>query len=72
MPKVVTVQQNLDELRRAYAESEASVKADADPACTICGGNGWHWGWRGKRRKPVMLRCPCVDQKRGILSIVQN
>jgi len=66
------VQQNLDELRRAYAESEASVKADADPACTICGGNGWHWGWRGKRRKPVMLRCPCVDQKRGILSIVQN
>jgi hypothetical protein len=72
MPKLIAVQQNLDELRRAYAESEALVKADADPVCTICGGNGWHWGWLGIERDPVMLRCPCVDQKRHSISIVQN
>lgn len=57
------------------AEDEASVAADADAACSICQGKGWYWGWRAYRSgakgrrihpgKPVMLRCPCVDQNRA-------
>ena len=29
--KLFTVQQDIDEVRRSYAETEATVKADADP-----------------------------------------
>lgn len=35
------MQQDIDEVRPNYAETEAPVKADADPACTVCGGKGW-------------------------------
>jgi hypothetical protein len=55
-----------------------NVARDADPDCRACNGRGWHWGWdvtgavtaKGKLMKrtgalpPVMLRCPCVDQRR--------
>jgi hypothetical protein len=64
VPKLFTVQQDINEIRAAY-DTEASVKADADPACAICGGKGWHHGWYYATRKPVMLRCPCVDQRRA-------
>jgi hypothetical protein len=40
MPKLFVVQQDIDEVRRSYPETQASVKADADPACTVCGGKG--------------------------------
>jgi hypothetical protein len=65
MPKLRTVQQDIDTVRAAYAETEITVKADADPACTVCGGKGWHWGWLSLTRDPVLLRCPCVDQRRA-------
>jgi hypothetical protein len=58
--KLFTVQQDIDEVRPSYAETEAPVKADADPACTVCGGKGWHHGWDGITRKRVMLRCSCA------------
>ena len=64
MPKPVTVRQDINQLLATYAETEATVKADADPACTICGGTGWHWGWYAATRDPVRLRCPCVDERR--------
>jgi len=63
--KLFSVQQDIDEVRRSYAETEATVKADADPACTVCGGKGWHHGWDAITRDPVMLRCPCVDRRRA-------
>ena len=64
MPKRIAVRQDINQVRAAYAETEATVKADADPDCTICGGKGWHDGWDAVTRDPVMLRCPCVDQRR--------
>ena len=64
MPKRIAVRQDINQLLATYAETEATVKADADPACTICGGKGWHDGWDAVTRDPVMLRCPCVDQRR--------
>jgi hypothetical protein len=63
--KLFTVQQDIDEVRRSYAETEAPVKADADPACTVCGGKAWHRGWDAITREPVMLRCPRVDRWRA-------
>ena len=45
------------------AEDEDAVKSDASPDCTICKGDGWHWGWN-EHQEPVMLRCPCVDRNR--------
>jgi hypothetical protein len=63
--KLFTVQQDIDEVRRSYAEAEATVKANADPACTVCGGKGWHHGWEAITRDPAMLRCPCVDRRRA-------
>jgi hypothetical protein len=62
--KLFTVQQDIDKVRRSYAEAEATVKADADPACTVCGGKGWHHGWDAITGDPVMLRCLCVDRRR--------
>jgi hypothetical protein len=64
MPKLIAVQQDINQVRAATAETEATVKADADPECTICGGKGWHDGWDAVTRDPVRLRCPCVDQRR--------
>jgi hypothetical protein len=57
------------------SDTFASVRADADPACRICGSDGWHWGWsvsltpKGQVSAlssfdPVRLRCPCVDRRR--------
>ncbi len=43
--KLFTVQQDIDEVRPSYAETGALVKADANPACTVCGGKGWPHGW---------------------------
>jgi hypothetical protein len=45
------------------ADTEAAVRRDADSACTICAGKGWHHGWN-EAREPVMVRCPCVDRRR--------
>jgi len=59
------VQQDIDEVRPSYAETETSVKAGADPACTVRGGKGWPHGWDAITRHPVMLRCPCVDRRRA-------
>jgi hypothetical protein len=44
-------------------DTEATVRRDADPACTICRGVGWHYGWN-LYGDPVRLRYPCVDQRR--------
>ena len=44
-------------------ETESAVRRDAQAACRICMGVGWHWGW-DRARCPVQLRCPCVDQQR--------
>ena len=46
-------------------DTEATVLSDADRACAICKGRGWHRGWDAITRDPVMLRCPCVDRKRA-------
>jgi hypothetical protein len=64
MPKLFVVQQDLNQVRAAYAETEATVKTDADPACTICGGKGWHDGWDAATLDPVRLRCACVNRWR--------
>ncbi len=48
-----------------------TVKADANPKCSICEGEGWHWGWNNIRN-PVRLRCPCVDQKRNCFPTPDN
>jgi hypothetical protein len=53
---------------RRYAGTESSVKADADPDCTVCGGKGWHWGWLSLTRDPAMPRRACVDHRREIHS----
>ena len=45
------------------AETEDEVKEYASLDCTICKGEGWHWGWN-EYQQPVMLRCPCVDRNR--------
>ena len=50
--KLFTVQQDIDEVRRSYAETEATVKADADPACTVCGGKRWHHGRDADHPRP--------------------
>ena len=63
--KLFAVQQDIDEVRRSYAETEATVKAGASPACTVCGGRGWHHGWDAITREPVMLHCPRVDRRRA-------
>lgn len=47
-------------------ETEEAVRADANPACRVCEGRGWHWGWHRMTRAPLMLRCPCVDQNRSL------
>jgi hypothetical protein len=39
-------------MRRSCAETEATVKADADPACTVCGGKGWPYGRDAITRDP--------------------
>jgi hypothetical protein len=46
-----------------YAETEESVRRDADPNHLACKGLGWHGGW-DQDGLPVRLRCPCVDQRR--------
>lgn len=63
------------------AESEADVRREADPTCRVCHGAGWHWGWellisRGRHRQrgtgnPIRLRCPCVDQTRAAVHVVE-
>jgi len=50
--KLFTVQQDIDKVRRSYAETEATVKADADPACTVCGGKRWQHGRDADHPRP--------------------
>lgn len=45
------------------------VRADADPSCRICDGEGWHHGWDVYMR-PTQLRCPCVDRRRGDIAAI--
>ena len=42
--KLFTVQQDIDKVRRSYTEAEATVEANADLACTVCGGKRWQHG----------------------------
>ena len=48
---------------QAGGEDQDSVKRDASAHCSVCKGEGWHWGWN-EYQEPVMLRCPCVDRNR--------
>jgi hypothetical protein len=63
--KLFTLQQDIDEVRRSGAETETTVKADADPLAPVCGGKGWHHGWDAITRDRVMLRRLGVDRRRA-------
>jgi hypothetical protein len=51
--KLFTLQQDIDEVCRSYAETKPTVKADADPACTVM------------RRQGLAPRMGCDDPRPG-------